>query len=89
MRPTEGSAGRPLGGDRGTAGEGQRAPMIADRGDAGKQAVTPFLRLGNCANCGQRIRLVGGVTTCPTCAAWRRWYIAHRIASRYLREATR
>lgn len=45
--------------------------------------------LGNCANCGQRIRLVGGVTTCPTCAAWRRWYIAHRIASRYLREVTR
>ena len=44
-------------------------------------------KLGNCASCGQRIRLVGGATTCPTCAAWRRWFIAHRIASRYLREA--
>ncbi|MBX3704613.1 MAG: hypothetical protein KF822_12630 [Steroidobacteraceae bacterium] len=45
--------------------------------------------LGNCANCGQHIRLTGGATTCPTCTAWRRWYVAHRIASRLLREAMR
>ena len=45
--------------------------------------------LGNCINCGQHIRLTAGVTTCPTCAAWRRWYSAHRIASRYLREVQR
>lgn len=45
--------------------------------------------LGACINCGQHIRLVAGVTTCRTCAAWRRWYSAHRIASRYLREVQR
>lgn len=45
--------------------------------------------LGSCINCGQHIRLVGGATQCPTCSAWRRWFIAHRIASRYLREATK
>lgn len=46
-------------------------------------------RIGNCIACGQHIRLTAGVTTCPTCAAWRRWYSAHRIASRYLREIPR
>ena len=44
--------------------------------------------LGNCINCGQHIRLTGGVTTCATCKAWLRWYSAHRIASRYLREVS-
>lgn len=45
--------------------------------------------LGNCISCGTRIKLVGGATQCPTCSAWRRWYIAHRIASRYLRGVPR
>lgn len=40
--------------------------------------------LGSCASCGQRIKLVGGATQGQTCSAWRRWYIAHRIASRHL-----
>lgn len=73
----------------GTADQAQRPAMIAEHGGAGKQAVDSFLRLGTCANCGQHIRLIGGATTCPTCSAWRRWYSAHRLASRYLREVAR
>lgn len=45
--------------------------------------------LGNCASCGVHIRLVGGATTCPTCAAWHRWYSSFRLASKYLREVPR
>lgn len=71
----------------GTAGQAQRADSLAEPAEVGKQAVSPVLRLGTCANCG--IRLVSGATTCPTCTAWRRWYVAHRIASRLLREAMR
>lgn len=51
--------------------------------------IPPALPLGNCISCGQRIRLDGGATTCRTCAAWRRWAAAHRIASAALREAMR
>ena len=87
MRPSEGAADRVA--PAGTADQAQRADSVAEPAEAGKQAVVPFLRLGNCANCGIRIRLVGGATTCPTCSAWRRWYIAHRLASRYLREVAR
>lgn len=85
-RPTEEGAGRPLGGDRESAEDVQRLVILADERTARKQAVPP---IGNCINCGQHIRLTGGATTCPTCTAWRRWYVAHRIASRLLREAMR
>lgn len=44
---------------------------------------------GTCANCRERIRLLGGLTNCPLCAAWRRWFSAQRIAAGYLREASR
>lgn len=80
--------GRSLGGDRGSAESRTSTAIVAEPAEVGKQA-TPFLRLGACVNCGQRIKLLGGVTTCPTCSAWRRWYSAHRLASRYLREAAR
>ncbi len=33
---------------------------------------------------GNRIDPRGGTLRCPTCAAWRRWYSAHRIASQAL-----
>jgi hypothetical protein len=46
MRPTEGSAGRPLGGDRETADEAdQRAEIVAEHDDSGKQADA-LTRLG-------------------------------------------
>lgn len=87
MTRPEGAADRVA--PAGTAGQTQRTVMIAEHGGAGKQAVSPFLPLGACASCGQHIRLIGGATTCPTCSAWRRWYSAHRLASRYLREVAR
>lgn len=89
MRPTDrGASGREWGQPDRIAESTDDTAIVAEADGAGKQA-TPFLRLGNCVNCGQRIKLVGGMTTCPTCSAWRRWYVAHRLASRYLREATR
>lgn len=88
MRPTERCGGR--GQAPGTAGQTRESTAsLTEHAEVGKQAVSPFLPLGACANCGIRIRLTGGITTCPTCTAWRRWYVAHRIASRYLREAMR
>jgi len=72
--------------ERGAAGR-EGCPDRTARND---QLAGPIIPpLGNCINCGQHIRLTAGVTTCPTCAAWRRWYSAHRIASRYLREVAR
>lgn len=59
--------------------------ILADRGGARK----PFPPLGACIGCGTRISLVGSVTTCPICSAWRRWYSAFRVASQALREAAR
>ncbi|MCO5106649.1 MAG: hypothetical protein M9907_06175 [Burkholderiaceae bacterium] len=86
MRPTEGVAGRSaVGADRESAEDIQRTEILAERDDDRKQLPD----LGNCAGCGARIRLIGRATICPTCSAWRRWYIAHRIASRYLREVAR
>lgn len=78
MRPTErGAAGR--GQPDRTAEEEQRADILP-----------PALELGNCATCGAHIRLTrGGAPTCPTCSAWRRWYLAHLAASRALQEIPR
>lgn len=84
MRPAERCGGR--GQAPGAAGQTRDdADILAERDAGSKQAPD----LGNCIHCGQHIRLVGGATTCPTCAAWRRWYVAHRIASGYLREVGR
>ena len=82
MKPTEGADRL---GAAGTAEDTQRTPILAERDADRKQPPG----LGNCIRCEQHSRLLGGATTCPTCAAWRRWHIAHRIAGRYLREATR
>lgn len=49
----------------------------------------PGQTFGTCIACGQHIRVDTGATRCQQCAAWRRWFIAHRIASRYLREVKR
>ena len=77
MRPDEG-AGRPLGGDRESA-----------ETDDSTEIFAPQLRLGNCVGCAVRIDPRGGTLRCPTCAAWRRWYSAHRVASQALREIAR
>ncbi len=77
MRPTE----------RGAGGEVALAGAAEDR--ERKAIIPPMPDLGNCANCGAHVRLIGGTTTCPTCAAWHRWYSAHRIASQALRGVTR
>lgn len=37
--------------------------------------------LGKCPVCGTKLRLVGGITSCPVCSAWRRWGQAQRIAA--------
>lgn len=60
----------------------------ATQEDAQLPALT-LPSLGNCISCRQRIRLIGGATTCPTCAVWRRWFVAHRIAKRHLREVSK
>ena len=44
---------------------------------------------GRCINCQMRIEPRAGALRCSTCAAWRRWWSAHRIASQALQEATR
>jgi hypothetical protein len=80
----EGAAGRCQ--TTGTAEDEQRIVILAEQRTARKQAMPP---IGNCASCGQHIRLVGDVTTCGTCRAWHRWYRAWRLSSRYLREVTR
>ena len=73
MRPAEG-AGRSLAGDRTSAGLTQDDSAI----------IRLAQKIGNCINCGQRIRLIGGITTCAT---WMRWFSSFRIASQALREA--
>lgn len=42
---------------------------------------------GTCIGCGIRIAPSSTTLRCATCAAWRRWFSAHRIASAALREA--
>lgn len=68
----------------GAAEEAQRSASIAEPAERRKQPD-----FGACIHCGQHIRLTSGATTCPTCSAWRRWFSAHRIASRALREVPR
>lgn len=51
------------------------------------QDTAIFPHPGRCANCGQRIRLLGEPTGCVTCNAWRRWTSALRIAVEALRRA--
>lgn len=75
--------------ERGASGREWGQPDRIAEGTDDDEIIPLAPRLGNCINCGQYIRLVGGATTCPTCSAWRRWYSAHRIASRYLREVPR
>lgn len=68
----------------GTAEDSISTPSIADQDDARKQPD-----FGACIGCGIRVAPSSTTLHCPTCAAWRRWFVAHRLASRYLREATR
>lgn len=83
MRPGEGAADRVA--PAGTAGQTRESPPSID--DLTAERKLPAL--GTCIACGAHIRLTAASTTCPTCSAWRRWYVAHRIASRYLREVAR
>lgn len=75
--------GGPAGGSRGTAGQTRDdAPILADAEQPRKQDF------GACIGCGIRIAPSSTTVRCATCAAWRRWFSAHRIASAALREAT-
>lgn len=76
-RPSEGAGRSAVGADRESAEDRQRTAIIP-----------PHRGWGNCVSCGAPIRPANDAT-CPTCAAWHRWYSAFRVASRYLREATR
>jgi len=81
---TEGRCG-PAGGSRETAEKRTNLTILAEHDGFRK----PFPQLGSCIGCGTKISLAGGATTCLTCAAWRRWYSSHRVASLGLREVTR
>ena len=78
MSRPESRAGRSLAGDRVTAGAIDSPTIFA-----------PAQPLGNCIGCGIRIDVRAGTLRCPTCAAWRRWYSAHRLASQALQEVRR
>lgn len=56
--------------------EDQRTRIIRDR----------RLHTQGCAGCG--IALNSSSTLCPTCAAWRRWFLLRQLAAEALREAT-
>lgn len=72
-----------LDGNREAAQEDQqRIEIVADTEGARKH-------YGACIGCGIRIAPSSTTLRCATCAAWRRWFSAHRIASRALRGATR
>lgn len=76
MPASEREAGR-LWGSRGTAEQStDDADILAERDEGSKQAAS----LGRCV-CGTPIgsRITG--VHCPTCAAWRRWFSAHRVAT--------
>ena len=60
-------------------------PAAEDR----NQSTDIILQPGTCANCRERIRLLGGLTNCPLCAAWRRWYSARRIMIELMRRTGR
>lgn len=81
--------GRPMRSNEGDAAGREGCPDRTARDEQRAAILKIAEKIGNFINCGARIRLVAGVTTCPTCSAWRRWYIAHRIASQALREAIR
>lgn len=69
------SAGRPLGGDRVTAGQStDDTTSITDAECARKQAP-----LGFCV-CGVAIGSNLHTLRCPTCGAWARWRSAFRVA---------
>lgn len=68
--------------NRKAAPQTQRTGIVADPEQPRKQDF------GACIGCGIRIAPSSTTLRCPTCAAWRRWFSAHRIASRALREAT-
>lgn len=78
--------------ERGAGGEVTLAGAAEDR--TGTRIVTEHdverkqPNVGRCINCGHHIRVTVS-STCGTCRAWHRWYSAHRLATRYLREATR
>lgn len=61
--------------------EQQRTEIVAD-------AEHTIKHYGACIGCGARITPSTATLRCPTCAAWARWFSAHRVASAALREAT-
>ncbi len=79
MRPTEGAGGEC--GARRAAEEEQRTAIIPLRPRAGNY--------GACVGCGIAITPSATTLRCRTCAAWARWFSAHRIASAALQEAQR
>ncbi len=81
MSARKGASGREWGPDR--IAEDISTTILADDEQSRKQDF------GACIGCGIRIAPSNTTLRCPTCAAWRRWFSAHRIASAALREATR
>ena len=67
-------------------GAGDRRQPTPSAGESNDTDILP--PLGCCINCRIRIDVTAGTLRCPTCAAWRRWYSAHRIASQALREVS-
>lgn len=73
--------------------ETNRAAPDSNRGAAPKDQRARIFSfppvMGNCASRGIQIDLRGCAPNCRTCSAWHRWYSAHRLASRYLKETAR
>ncbi len=55
--------------ERGASGREWGQPDRIAGGTDDNKIIRLHRDWGNCASCGQRIRLVGGATTCPTCWA--------------------
>ena len=52
---------------------GRRQPTLTAETRNSTRIVASHVGLGNCLQCGQRIKMMGDVTTCLSCRAWRRW----------------
>jgi predicted RNA-binding Zn-ribbon protein involved in translation (DUF1610 family) len=83
MPAREGASGREWGQPDRIAEGTDSTPSIAAPDAKGKQDF------GTCIGCGIRIAPSNTTLRCPTCAAWARWFSAHRLASQALRETTR
>jgi len=69
----------------------ERTAQVVTLGTAlRKKTSAPILpAMTTCSNCGQHMRAMPWDDLCRTCIAWRKWFFASRLASRFLREARR